>query len=129
MPAGITTIREIRVGLSRTQVNPLKWLTMALAGFLTLSSIAVVHIESPSAALTSIVVFGLAAAPTAAIVPIHGNPFLPPSEVKPRLIREALDRADCRTGPFNGAFLWPRPALSSRDGAPDPDRIPDLPQP
>jgi len=94
MLAEITTIREnrdTRIGLSRTHVNPLKWLAMAFLGFLTLVSIAVVHIDSPSAALTSMVLFGLAAAPTAAIVLIHGNPFQPPSAVKPTLILEALD--------------------------------------
>jgi hypothetical protein len=89
----VTAIREhrdLRIGLSRTHVNPLKWLGMAFLGFLTLLSVAVVHIDNPRAALTAMILFGLAAAPTAAIVLIHGNPFQPPSAVSPAPISEAL---------------------------------------
>ena len=81
--------RDLRISLSQTHVNPLKWLGMAFLGFLTLLSIAVVHVEQPRAALVGVVLFALAAAPTAAIVLIQGNPFQQPSSVSPDPIRIA----------------------------------------
>lgn len=88
--AAIRESRDIRIGLSRTHVNPLKWLGMAFLGFLTLVSIAVVHAGNPETALIAMGLFGLAAAPTAAIVLIHGNPFQPPSAVSPAGLASAL---------------------------------------
>ena len=82
--------RDLRIGLSQTHVNPLKWLGMAFLGFLTLLSIAAVHVDHPRPALVAIVLFALAAAPTSAIVLIHGNPFQPPSAVSPGPIAAAL---------------------------------------
>lgn len=73
--------RDRRIALSQTHVNPLKWLGMAFLGFLTMLSVAVVHVEHPRAALVAIVLFAAAAAPTAAIVLIQGNPFQPPTTV------------------------------------------------
>ena len=74
---------DLRVALSKTHVNPLKWLGMAFLGFLTLVSVAVVHIERPRAAFVAIVLFAFAAAPTAAIVLVQGNPFQTPTSVTP----------------------------------------------
>jgi len=94
MLSAVTAIREsrdARIGLSRTHVNPLKWLGMAFLGFLTLVAIAAIHVDAPHVALTAMSIFGLAAAPTAALVLIHGNPFQPPSAVTPAPIRVALD--------------------------------------
>lgn len=82
--------REQRIGLSQTHVNPLKWLGMAFLGLLTLLSIAVVHVDKPRAALVAIVLFALAAAPTAAIVLIQGNPFQQPTSVTPAPIIDAV---------------------------------------
>ena len=82
--------RDQRVALSQTHVNPLKWLGMAFLGLLTLLSIAVVHVERPRAAFVSILLFALAAAPTAAIVLIQGNPFQQPTDVSPAPIRAAV---------------------------------------
>lgn len=73
--------RDRRVALSQTHVNPLKWLGMAFLGFVTMLSVAAVHVENPRAALAAIVLFGVAAAPTAAIVLIQGNPFQQPTTV------------------------------------------------
>jgi len=87
---GIRANRDLRIGLSQTHVNPLKWLGMAFLGFLTLLSVAVVNVENARAALTAMILFGLAAAPTAAIVLIHGNPFQPPSAVSPAPIAESI---------------------------------------
>lgn len=81
--------RDLRISLSQTHVNPLKWLGMAFLGFLTLLSIAVVHVEQPRAAVVGVVLFALAAAPTAAIVLIQGNPFQQPTAVSPQAIRSA----------------------------------------
>lgn len=82
--------RDIRIGLSRTHVNPLKWLGMAFLGFLTLLSVSVVHVDKPRAAMVAVVLFALAAAPTAAIVLIQGNPFQQPTSVTPTPIIEAV---------------------------------------
>lgn len=79
----IQNSRSVRVGLSRVHINPLKWLSMAFLGFLTLLSIAAIHADDPEAALFAMALFGMAAAPTAAIVLIHGNPFQPPYSVSP----------------------------------------------
>ena len=88
--ATIREARDTRIGLSRAHVNPLKWAAMAFLGFLTEVAIAAVHVASPGAAIWGMVIFGLAAAPTAAMVLVHANPFQPPSAVKPTLIAEAL---------------------------------------
>ena len=82
--------RDQRIGLSQTHVNPLKWLGMAFLGLVTLLSLAVVHVESSRAALVSMVLFSLAAAPTAAIVLIQGNPFEQPSAVSSAPIAAAV---------------------------------------
>jgi len=82
--------RNLRIGLSQTHINPLKWLGMAFLGFLTLISIAVVHAENARAAFVAIMLFALAAAPTAAIVLVQGNPFQQPSSVSPAPILLAV---------------------------------------
>ncbi|HMT79850.1 MAG TPA: DUF4239 domain-containing protein [Azonexus sp.] len=82
--------RDLRIGLSQTHVNPLKWLGMAFLGFLTLLSVAIVHVDKPRAAMVAIILFALAAAPTAAIVLIQGNPFQQPTAVTPAPIIEAV---------------------------------------
>lgn len=73
--------RDQRIALSQTHVNPLKWLGMGFLGLLTLLSVAVVHVDRPRAALVAILLFALAAAPTAAIVLVQGNPFQEPTSV------------------------------------------------
>lgn len=73
--------RETRAALSRTHVNPLKWLGMAFLGLLTMIAIAMVYVDQPRAELLAVVLFATAAAPTAAIVLIQGNPFQPPGAV------------------------------------------------
>ncbi len=78
--------RDQRIGLSQTHVNPLKWLGMAFLGFVTMLSVAVVHVRNPRAALAAILLFSLAAAPTAAIVLVQGNPFQQPTTVSPAAI-------------------------------------------
>ena len=82
--------RDLRIGLSQTHINPLKWLGMAFLGLLTLLSVAVVHAENPRAAYVAIMLFALAAAPTAAIVLIQGTPFQQPSSVSPAPIAAAV---------------------------------------
>ncbi len=82
--------RDLRTGLSQTHVNPLKWLGMAFLGLITLLSVAVVHVENRRAALVSVLLFAFAAAPTAAIVLIQGNPFQPPTAVTPAPIVAAV---------------------------------------
>ncbi|MEY4752691.1 MAG: hypothetical protein RJA44_366 [Pseudomonadota bacterium] len=82
--------RDQRVALSQTHVNPLKWCGMAFLGMLTLLSVAVVHVDRPRAALVAVVLFALAAAPTAAIVLIQGNPFQHPTDVTPAPIKQAV---------------------------------------
>jgi hypothetical protein len=63
---------------------------MGFLGLLTLLSVAVVHVDRPRAAFVAIVLFALAAAPTAAIVLIQGNPFQPPTAVTPAPIEAAV---------------------------------------
>jgi hypothetical protein len=65
---------------------------MAFLGLLTLLSVAVVHAENPRAAFVAIMLFALAAAPTAAIVLVQGNPFQEPSSVSPAPIAAAVAR-------------------------------------
>lgn len=75
--------RDLRIALSHLHVNPLKWMGMAFLGLLTMVSIAVVHVEHLRAAAVAIALFAVAAAPTAAIVLMQGNPFQTPSFVSP----------------------------------------------
>ncbi|MCA0423612.1 MAG: DUF4239 domain-containing protein [Proteobacteria bacterium] len=82
--------RETRLALSQTHVNPLKWVGMAVLGFLTMISVAVVHIGAPRAMRVAVALFALASAPTAVIVLIHGNPFQPPAAVSPKPLLAVL---------------------------------------
>jgi uncharacterized protein YbaA (DUF1428 family) len=91
-------MREMRLALSRTHVNPLKWMGMAFLGFLTMISIAMVHVEQPRAELLAVLLFATAAAPTAAIILVHGNPFQHPMAVSPQPIAEAVATAPMTTG-------------------------------
>lgn len=75
--------RDLRVALSRTHVNPLKWLGMAFLGFITMISVAMVYIDQPRAEILAIMLFSAAAAPTAAIVLVQGNPFQQPTGISP----------------------------------------------
>ncbi|MCE1237259.1 MAG: DUF4239 domain-containing protein [Hyphomicrobiales bacterium] len=73
--------RDRRLSLSQTHVNPLKWLGMAFLGFVTMLSVALVHVENVRAAFAAIALFAAASAPTAAIVLMQGNPFQQPTTV------------------------------------------------
>lgn len=77
----VRNTRELRIALSQTHVNPLKWLGMIFLGFLTMISIAMVHVDNPRAQFLAVVLFATAAAPTAAIILIHGNPFQHPMAI------------------------------------------------
>lgn len=82
--------RDLRVSLSRTHLNPLKWLGMASLGFLTILSIAAVHLDKPKAGTLAIVLFALAAAPSAAVVLVQGNPFQEPAAITAEPILDAV---------------------------------------
>jgi len=82
--------RETRLALSQTQVNPLKWAGMAVLGFLTMISVAVVHVGTPRAMRIAVAIFALASAPTAVIVLVHGNPFQQPAAVSPAPLAAVL---------------------------------------
>lgn len=88
----IRTAREQRMALSQTHVNPLKWLGMAFLGLVTMVSISMVYIDTPKAELLAVLLFAIAAGPTAAIVLVQGNPYLEPSAVKPTPLMEVLRR-------------------------------------
>jgi hypothetical protein len=77
----VRSARDLRIALSHTHVNPLKWMGMAFLGFLTMISIAMVHVDQSRAELLAVMLFASAAAPTAAIILIHGNPFQEPAAV------------------------------------------------
>jgi hypothetical protein len=87
----VRSTRDVRVALSQTHVNPLKWLGMIFLGFLTMLSIAMVHVDQPRAQFLSVMLFAAAAAPTAAIILVHGNPFQEPAAVSPAPIAAFLD--------------------------------------
>ncbi|RAU23214.1 hypothetical protein CU669_03390 [Paramagnetospirillum kuznetsovii] len=93
MLAQVTQVRAARgqrIALSQTHVNPLKWLGMAGLGFLTMISIAMVHVDQARAEILAVAIFAAAAAPTAAIVLVQGNPFQPPSVVTEAPFRSLL---------------------------------------
>lgn len=83
--------RETRLALSQTHVNPLKWAGMAFLGFMTMLSVALVHIGQPRAMAAAVWLFALASAPTAVILLIHGNPFQPPAAVTPLALENLLE--------------------------------------
>lgn len=88
----IRTAREQRMALSQTHVNPLKWLGMAFLGLVTMISISMVYVDTPKAELLAVLLFAIAAGPTAAIVLVQGNPYLEPSAVKPTPLAELIKR-------------------------------------
>ncbi len=57
------SMRDLRIALSHTHVNPLKWLGMAFLGFLTMISIAMVHVDRSRAELLAVLLFAAASAP------------------------------------------------------------------
>jgi uncharacterized protein YbaA (DUF1428 family) len=87
----VRSMRDLRIALSHTHVNPLKWLGMAFLGFLTMISIAMVHVDRSRAELLAILLFAAAAVPTAAIILVHGNPFQQPGAVTAAPIAAMLD--------------------------------------
>ena len=86
----VRSARDLRIALSQTHVNPLKWLGMAFLGFITMVSIAMVHVDQPRAEFLAVLLFATAAAPSAAIILIHGNPFQQPMAVSPAPIAALL---------------------------------------
>jgi hypothetical protein len=98
----VRSARDLRIALSHTHVNPLKWLGMAFLGFLTMISIALVHVDQSRAELLAVVLFASAAAPTAAIILVHGNPFQEPAAVSAAPIQAILE-------PLSQAGGSPRP--------------------
>ena len=77
----LRNVRDQRITFSQTHVNPLKWLGMVFLGFLTMVSIALVHVDQPRAQVMAVLLFATAAAPTAAIILIHGNPYQQPMAI------------------------------------------------
>lgn len=90
LAAQVRAARGQRIALSQTHVNPLKWLGMAGLGFLTMVSIAMVHVDQARAEILAVLIFAAAAAPTAAIVLVQGNPFQPPTVVSAAPIETVL---------------------------------------
>jgi hypothetical protein len=90
--AQVRSTRDQRIALSQTHVNPLKWLGMAFLGFLTMVSITMVHVDQPRAETLAVLLFATAAAPTAAIILIHGNPFQEPMAISAAPIAALLGR-------------------------------------
>jgi hypothetical protein len=86
----VRSMRDLRIALSQTHVNPLKWLGMVFLGFLTMISITMVHADQRRAQLLAVLLFATAAAPTAAIILIHGNPFQDPLAVSPAPLVDIL---------------------------------------
>jgi hypothetical protein len=82
--------RDLRIALSQSRVNPLKWLGMAFLGFLTMLSVAVVHLQTPRAEILAVSLFAAAAAPSAAILLILGNPYQQPIAVSALPIAQLL---------------------------------------
>jgi hypothetical protein len=91
--------RETRLALTQTHVNPLKWAGMAFLGFLTMLTVALVHIGWPRPMVKAVAIFALASAPTAVIVLIHGNPFQPPGSVSPAPLAEFVEHAGGTASP------------------------------
>lgn len=89
----VRAARDLRITLSQTHVNPLKWLGMAFLGFLTMVSIVMVHVDRPRAEGLAALLFAAAAAPTAALVLIHGNPFQQPLAISPAPIATIMQLA------------------------------------
>ncbi len=77
----VRTARETCISVSQTHVNPLKWMSMAFLGFVMMISLVAVHVDAGRAEIFALALFVAAAAPTAAIVLIQGNPFQAPAAV------------------------------------------------
>ncbi|CAK0747520.1 DUF4239 domain-containing protein [Azospirillaceae bacterium] len=78
----VRAMRELRIVLSQTHINPLKWMGVAFLGLLTMIAIAMVHVDQPPRGeILAILLFASSAAPTAAIVLVQGNPYQAPAAV------------------------------------------------
>ncbi len=83
-----------RVILSKTHINALKWLSMAVLGLITMISIVMVHVDQAKAEVLAVVLFVVAATPTAVIVLVQGNPFQQPTALVPGPIQCVVKPAD-----------------------------------
>ncbi len=83
-----------RIVLSKTHINPLKWLSMAILGLITMISIVMVHVEQAKAELLAVILFAVAATPTAVIVLVQGNPFQQPTALTAAPIMCVVKPAD-----------------------------------
>jgi len=112
-------VRDLRVSLSQTHVNPLKWLGMAFLGFLTMVSIAMVHVDNAKAQFLSVLLYATAAAPTAAIILVHGNPYQQPMAIASAPLlsvidQERLEAVGAPIEPGLGPIAEGRPDLNLR---------------
>jgi hypothetical protein len=88
----VRAMRELRLVLSQTHINPLKWMGVAFLGFLTLMTVAMIHVDQPRAELLAIMLFAASSAPTAAIVLVQGNPYQEPAAVTAEPLVKLLER-------------------------------------
>lgn len=88
----VRNMRELRIVLSQTHINPLKWMGVAFLGFLTLVGVAMAYIDAPARGLLfAVMLFASCAAPTAAIVLVQGNPYQAPGAITAEPIERLLD--------------------------------------
>ena len=82
--------RSERLALSAARSDETKWLTLLILAVLTLTAIALVHVERPVAQATALTLFAAAVVTTLGVIALHERPFDGPLAVTPEPIRLAL---------------------------------------
>ncbi len=86
----LRSARSDRLALSAARSDETKWLTLLILAGLTLTAIALVHIERPFAQATALTLFSAAMVTTLGVVALHERPFDGPLALSPEPIRSAL---------------------------------------
>ena len=84
--------RRQRIIVSRSRVNSVKWVGLALVGFLTLLAIALVHSDNRLAAVLAMWIFATAVAVSAVLIVSQDRPFGGPSPIRPDVLVQVLPK-------------------------------------
>jgi len=91
--------RRQRIILSRSSVNPVKWVTLLIQAGLTLLAIAMVHSDNPATNRIILAIFATSVAALVILIAAHSRPFAGQISVSPAVLLQVMPEAGARGGP------------------------------
>lgn len=82
--------RGDRLALSEAHGDETKWLTLLVLSVLTLTAIALVHLDKPGSQASALVIFSTAMVTTLGLIALHERPFDGPLAIGPDHLQTAL---------------------------------------